>query len=1108
MNTSHSPQTPERHKQKSFTRQLGRIWRWLTEPSAAIQKPENRRRTQLLSSLLIILIPLPIIVFIARLFTDPAFRPSLIALGGLITLLIVYGLSRTRYYKLAAGLIISLFPITIFSMVITAYTPADFNNLLSYLALGVILGSILLPIRATIILAAIDIGWLLLLPTIIPEVTFTLMISPLTFLFLLTGLIVVAMRYRNLIENDRQAELRANNCNLKQEIDERIQTELALRRSEENLRTTLNSIGDAVMATDIKGAISRMNPVAEKLSGWTLKEAQGKPLAEVFHIINANTRQPAVNPVTQVLKSGKSVGLANHTMLIAKDGTEYQIADSAAPIRDSDGNITGVVLVFRDVSEAYQVRQALRESEAKFRGLVESSSDWIWEVNREGVYTYASPQVESILGYKPEEIIGKPPFDLMPPEEKKRIEATFKDLITASKPIVALENVNLHKDGRRVVLETSGIPFSDEVGKAAGYRGVDRDVTKRVQAERALRESEQLLQNVFDAIQDGISVLDTNLNVIRTNHWMEQAYASQMPLTAQKCYQVYQQRQSACPWCPVLPTIETGEVHTEIVPYPSADDPAGWVELSAFPIKDEQVDVVSVIEYVQDITERMKSEEALRQLNQAMEQSPTSVIITDTNGIIQYVNSKFNQVTGYSADEAIGQNSYILQSGEHPPEFYREMWGTLTAGQEWRGEFHNRKKNGELYWELASIAGVKDQNGKITHYVAVKEDITQRKRLEEETLRQERLAAVGQLAAGIAHDFNNMLTAVIGYAELLRLEPGTTESAQSDLEQIVKQSQRAAHLIRQILDFSRQTANKPQPLDMKAYLNETLKFIERTIPESIQIEFSFEQGDHTISADPAQLQQVITNLAVNAHDAMPGGGTLYFDLSRINLAPGEALPCSAMEAGDWIKLTVRDTGNGISPEALPHIFEPFFTTKEVGQGTGLGLAQVYGIVQQHNGCTTVSSQEGQGATFTLYFPALATQAAAESEAAEATPMGQGETILLVEDEQIVRDVAQAMLERLNYRVLAAKDGAEALAMYRAQADQIALVLTDAVMPRMNGFALASALQAETPDLTVVLMSGYADDLEITPERMPKIAARLQKPMSPHQLAMALKEVLR
>jgi len=189
-----------------------------------------------------------------------------------------------------------------------------------------------------------------------------------------------------------------------------------------------------------------------------------------------------------VLKSGKSVGLANHTMLIAKDGTEYQIADSAAPNRDSDGNITGVVLVFRDVSEAYQVRQALRESEAKFRGLVESSSDWIWEVNREGVYTYASPQVESILGYKPEEIIGKPPFDLMPPEEKKRIEATFKDLITASKPIVALENVNLHKDGRRVVLETSGIPFSDEVGKAAGYRGVDRDVTKRVQAERALRE--------------------------------------------------------------------------------------------------------------------------------------------------------------------------------------------------------------------------------------------------------------------------------------------------------------------------------------------------------------------------------------------------------------------------------------------------------------------------------------------------------------------------------------------------------------------------------------------------------------------------------------------
>lgn len=386
-------------------------------------------------------------------------------------------------------------------------------------------------------------------------------------------------------------------------------------------------------------------------------------------------------------------------------------------------------------------------------------------------------------------------------------------------------------------------------------------------------------------------------------------------------------------------------------------------------------------------------------------------------------------------------------------------------------------------------------------------DITERKQLEEQHVRQERLAAVGQLAAGIAHDFNNMLTTVMGYAELLQLESCLPISARSDLERIVKQSQRAAKLICQILDFSRQTVNEPHPLDMRAYLNETLNFIERTIPENIQTQFSFERGDYTVYADPTQLQQVITNLAVNARDAMPDGGTLHFDLSRINLTADELPPCDNMATGEWVRLAITDTGNGIPEHILPHIFEPFFTTKEIGQGAGLGLAQVYGIIQQHQGCITVSSEVGQGTTFTLYLSPLPVQAVTKDNVAEVILLGQGQTVLLVEDDQAVLQATQAMLEKLNYQVLTARDGAEALDIYRTEADGIAVVLTDAVMPRTNGFALASTLQSEAPSVPIVLMTGYANGPESLPQEPQNITIRLRKPISLHQMSQAVAQVL-
>lgn len=957
------------------------------------------------------------------------------------------------------------------------------------------------------------------------------------------------------MEEERIAALKETNEQLQQEITERVQAESqreaaleALARQEAEIRATLYSIGDAVIATDTEGRVARVNPVAEQLTGWTEAEAVGQPLDEIFCIINEETRRQVESPVARVLCEGTVIGLSNHTLLISKEGREIPIADSGAPILDSQGNITGVVLVFRDQTEERLTRRFFetRLSLIEYAASHTLGELLTWALDEVGAF------VDSPIGFyhfvKPDQkTLSLQQWSTRTLEEFCQAEGkgmhysidqagVWVDCVHEKKAVIHNDYASLpHKkgmpEGHAQVTRELVVPVMRE-DKVVAILGVGNkpteytqkdveivshladvtwEIVRQKRAEEALRRERDRAQKYLDVAGVMFVALDARGEVTLINQRGSQVLGYERgEIVGKNWFDRFVPVSKRDQTRTVFDRLMAGEID----PVEYYENPVltkgGEERIIAWHntiLEDDEGNAVGTLSSGEDITERVRAEEALRQLNQAMEQSPVSVLITDTDGIIQYVNPKFTQVTGYSAEEAIGQNPRLLQSGEHPPEFYRDMWDTLIAGQEWQGEFHNKKKNGELYWELASIAGVKDPNGKITHYVAVKEDITRRKQMEEETLRQERLAAVGQLAAGVAHDFNNLLTTIMGFSELLLHRYDLPDEAEMDLDRIVKQGQRAAQLVRQILDFTRQTINDPQPLDLKFYLNETLKFIERTIPERIQIRFNFERGDHSINADPTQLQQVITNLAVNARDAMPGGGTLLFELSRLSLAPHEAPPCPEMEAGDWVRLAVTDTGAGIPPEVLPHIFEPFFTTKEVGEGTGLGLAQIYGIVRQHAGCITVKSQVGQGTTFALYFPALSTHAAAEGEAVKAIPMGQGETILLVEDEQTVRGVVQAMLETLNYRVLTAEDGNEALAMYRAHADRIGLVLTDAVMPKMDGFALASALQAEAPGVKVLLMSGYARDSVTAPEMRQNICARLQKPLSLHQLAEALREAL-
>jgi two-component system cell cycle sensor histidine kinase/response regulator CckA len=393
-------------------------------------------------------------------------------------------------------------------------------------------------------------------------------------------------------------------------------------------------------------------------------------------------------------------------------------------------------------------------------------------------------------------------------------------------------------------------------------------------------------------------------------------------------------------------------------------------------------------------------------------------------------------------------------------------------------------------------------------WVLVLRDVTQEREVQQRVQQQERLAAVGQLAAGIAHDFNNLLTGIIGFAQLLQMGHKMPPSAQPDLGRIVEQGQQAAHLIRQILDFSRRSNIQRQPLDLVPFLKEAIKFLARTIPENIHITLEVAPGEYLVHADPVQLQQVLTNLAVNARDAMPEGGELRVRVSRLTLRPGDRPPFPGMTAGEWIVLSVLDTGVGIPPEVMPHLFEPFFTTKEPGIGTGLGLAQVYGIVKQHDGYIDVASQVGVGTTFLVYLPALEVPEVPVPTALVEPPRGQGQTILLVEDEPTVRQASEAMLERLGYQVLVAADGQQAQVLHTEHPGEIALVLSDLVMPKMGGLELYRLLRERDPAIRMVVVTGYPLGQEIATLLAQGILGWIQKPFLLNELAQVVHRALK
>jgi PAS domain S-box-containing protein len=788
------------------------------------------------------------------------------------------------------------------------------------------------------------------------------------------------------------------------DITERKQAEEALRRSEESLAVTLQSIGDAVLATDPAGRVTRMNPVAEKLTGWTQAEAQGRPIGEVFRIINEVTRAPAEIPVAKVLATGLVQGLANHTVVIARDGTERPIADSAAPIHDKAGNTLGVVLVFRDVTEEKQAERAIHESEERLRAMNERLEQRVKErtavLNRQSEIISSANDAMIICGYADdcikfwnqgaarlygwtrEEVIGKNIHALLHakfPRPLAEIKAGF-----LAEGYWQGELTHTRRDGRQIMVMSSWNLQRDESGAPVSRLAIYTDITERKRAEAALEESERFARATLDALTAHVAILDAAGVIVATNKtWQEFAGQNGLPLA---------------------------------------------------------------------------------------QAGPGVNYLAACTGVADKMAAGIREVIAGQKKE------FTLEYDCHSPT--EKRW------------FHCR---------VTPFPG----NGPVRVVVA-HENITQMKLLERQQIRHSRMESLGTLAGGVAHDLNNALAPILMGVGILREKyPRDTEV----VDMFQTSALRSAGMVRQLLTFAKGAEGARVAIQLPRLVEEMRGIIHGTFPKNIRLEVRCEKNLPTILGDVTQLHQVLLNLCVNARDAMPEGGTLSLTAEARELDAIYASSVPEAKPGQYIVLRVHDTGTGIPPEIIERIFEPFFTTKNPDKGTGLGLSNVMGIIKGHGGFVQVYSQPRQGSTFAVYLPASRRDSDTEHLLRPGAIFhGQGQTILLVEDDAAVREVGCAVLQRLNFNPLPATDGADGLMKAVEHRDTLTAVITDLHMPHMDGLAFVRALLRILPDIPVVVTSGRLEDMAREEFEALGVTRQLDKPFTEAQLATLLKSI--
>ncbi len=803
--------------------------------------------------------------------------------------------------------------------------------------------------------------------------------------------------------------------------------------------------------------------------------------------VETTTRIWAVDPDIQIVictaysdcswdEMLKTLGYSDRLVILKKpfDSIEvFQLANSLSRkwhlLQESKNKMA---LLEKMVAE--RTAQVVQEQE-RFKGIFENSPEGIYQISADGRVLTANPALAHIYGYASAAELLEIKNQLYV-DPQRRVD--FTCLLEKDQVVREFESEIKCKDGARKWISETACKVTRRDGSLLHYQGFVVDITVRRNAEEALRKSEENFRSVFANAPVGIFQSNADQLVVANpalakmfGYGSPEEMAARAALAESFFVQPDERRMM------VREAAESGQYTQREVEYRRKDGSFFTANIRLRAVCDEAGKVRFVEGFVEDVTQRNRVEAELLKASRALEQSPVTIVITDLAGKIEYVNAAFTQLTGYSREEALGKNPNLLKSGKMPTEDYKQLWNTVLAGRDWRGEFLNKAKDGRLFWESAVISPIKDTKGRITHLLAVKEDVTHRKQLEEQLRQAQKMEAIGQLAGGIAHDFNNILAAMTMHLSMMQQNPLLTMDLKESLAEVENETTRAANLTRQLLTFSRRQVARAAPLDLTGLIHDLLRMLRRLLGENIEVLFSNSCGPAWVRADAGMMEQVVMNLCINARDAMPKGGTLTLCNTLVELK-GESKPDSDSRPGNFVCLAIGDTGCGMDETILSKIFEPFFSTKEVGKGTGLGLATVYGIVKQHGGWVEVESKVGEGSLFRVYLPACAKPSQGASVACvEEKNSGGSETILLVEDEAQVRRTVGLFLRKLGYAVLEAANGLEAIKVWQDHHQTISLLFSDMVMPgSISGLDLAQALRKEKPSLKVIISSGYSDDL--------------------------------
>ena len=886
----------------------------------------------------------------------------------------------------------------------------------------------------------------------------------------------------------------------------RKQAEERFRAERELLRALIDNVPDLIYVKDAASRFVLANRAVTRLTGEkTPEELVGKT---DFDFFPEDLATSYFSDEQAIIRSGQAM-VGRIEASVDSDGNSRWLSTSKVPLLDSGGKVIGIIGIGRDITERKQGEDNLRGERELLRTIIDNMPDYIYVKDAQGRFLIANSALAQLIGAKSsEDLLGKSDFDFFPKELATSFHADEQAVIGSGEPLVGQEEPSVDAQGKARWTLTSKVPLRDVDGRVMGIIGIGRDITKRREAEDAVRESNQALKALVDASPAGIFCMDRYWNVTLWNPAAEHILGwSEKELLGRPFSFVPEDMRSA--YEDLRAAVFQGEtVSNREMRARKRDRSQIDVLVSMAPLRGGLGEIRGVMEIVVDLTSSKKAETQLRLQAAALESSANGVAISDKPGNIIWVNPAFTVMTGYSAEEVIGKSFNILNSSKQQASFFKQLWETISEGKIWHGEIINRRKDGSLYTDEQTITPVRNLKGETSHFVATMQDISEKKELTRQLNQAQKMESIGRLAGGVAHDFNNLLSVIIGYSDVLLVHPGLDPPMRKQAEEIRKAGKRAASLTRQLLAFSRQQVLEPKILNLNSIVTDIEKMLRRLIGEDVELLSKLDPALGSVKADPGQIEQIVVNLAVNARDAMPQGGKLFIETCNEELDEDYARRHPPCAPGRYVLLALTDTGTGMDPGTRTHIFEPFFTTKEIGKGTGLGLSTVYGIVKQSGGYIWVYSELGQGSTFKIYLPQVGepAQVIHSGEPTSEQLLG-SETVLVVEDEESLRTLTRTLLEQSGYTVLEADGSPRALEAAQRHPGPIHLLLTDIVMPGLDGPNVAQQFGRAHPEAKVLFMSGYTRFSTTGRGVLEGGMNLLQKPFTREALLRKVREVL-